>query len=151
MLHESDTEYYAMLPKPEPEPELQPQPPCVLVVEDDVIIRLLMSEELRDAGFMVVEAASADDALSYVQAGGQVDLLFSDIRTPGSMSGLDLVHLLRMEFPSLPVILTSGYAGPHCVEEAADVAAFVPKPYEVEHVLALVLSTLRRRNAQHRA
>ncbi len=89
--------------------------------------------------FTVIEATRADDALSYFQTGGQIDLVFSDIRLPGSLSGVDLARLLRQDLPSLPIILTSGNLG---MERINDVALFVPKPYKVEHVVALVFSTL---------
>jgi CheY-like chemotaxis protein len=122
-----------------PQPNLRRQPVRIVVVEDEVLIRLLVANELREAGFVVIEATCADDALSYFQAGGQVDLVLSDIRLPGSLSGVDLARLLRKDLPSLPIILTSGNPG---TEYMNDVTLFVPKPYKVEHVVALVFSTL---------
>lgn len=122
-----------------PQPKLRRRPARILVVEDEVLIRLLVANELREAGFAVIEATRADEALTYFQAGGEVDLVFSDIRLPGSLSGVDLARLLRRDLPSLPIILTSGNLG---MERVSDVALFVPKPYRVEHVVALVFSTL---------
>ena len=69
---------------------------CILVVEDEVLIRLVIADELRAQGFSVVEAASADQALSYFQAGVQVDLVLSDIEMPGSMNGVGLIQRLRV-------------------------------------------------------
>jgi CheY-like chemotaxis protein len=122
-------------------PVLAPRkvPASILVIEDEVLIRMLIANELREVGFSVVEAARADDALSYLKMGGKIDLVFSDIQMPGSLTGLDLARLLRSDYPLLPIILTSGNLSFEC---AADVGPFVPKPYDVQHVVALVLSTL---------
>ena len=69
---------------------LLPRTVRILVVEDEVLIRALIAEELRLEGFSVIEADRADDALTYIKAGAQVDLVFSDIQTPGSLNGLQL-------------------------------------------------------------
>lgn len=63
----------------------------VLIVEDEVLIRAPLAEHLREAGFNVIEANTADEAWSCLQTGMPVDLVFSDIRMPGSMDGLELV------------------------------------------------------------
>jgi CheY-like chemotaxis protein len=95
------------------DPEAQVVKPRILIVEDEVLIRAYLSEELRDAGFAVIEAAHAEEALSYLKAGEKVDLVFSDIHMPGSFNGLELARRLRDLHPSLPIILTSGNPGPH--------------------------------------
>ena len=82
-----------------PEPDAQGSPACVLVVEDEVLVRVLIADELRDAGFLVLEAATGDKAWSYVQAGVQVDLVISDIGLPGSLNGVDLVGRLALRRP----------------------------------------------------
>jgi CheY-like chemotaxis protein len=72
-----------------PAPKPQKSPACVLVVEDEILIRVLIVDELRAEGFTVVEAATAAEALSYFQAGVQVDLVLSDIGFPaGSMGSI---------------------------------------------------------------
>jgi two-component system, response regulator PdtaR len=93
-----------------PQPRLQPRTARILVVEDEVLIRAVIAEELRLAGFSVIEAGRADEALTYIKAGEQVDLIFSDIQTPGSLNGLQLAEALRDQYPDIPVILTSGNA-----------------------------------------
>jgi CheY-like chemotaxis protein len=110
-----------------------------LVVEDEVLIRLVIADELRAQGFSVVEAASADQALSYFQAGVQVDLVLSDIEMPGSMNGVGLIQRLRVTAPNLPTVLTSG-ASP----AAHDADAFVSKPYDMGKVVALIAKLLHR-------
>src|SRR3546814_931318 len=96
--------------KPDRPPE--PENATVLVVEDEVLIRLMVSDELRDAGFRVVEAANADDAMAYLQAGEPADLVFSDVRMPGSMDGIALAEKLRSDFPHVRIVLTSGHLLP---------------------------------------
>ncbi len=122
-----------------PEPDAQGSPACVLVVEDEVLVRVLIADELRDAGFLVLEAATGDKAWSYVQAGVQVDLVISDIGLPGSLNGVDLVGRLRAEAPDLPTVLTSGhFPGEHQAD------AFLPKPYDVRQAVALAAALLRK-------
>jgi two-component system, response regulator PdtaR len=114
-------------------------PACVLVVEDEVLIRLVIADELRADGFSVIEAASADQALSYLQAGVPIDLVLSDIEMPGSMNGLGLIQRLRVQAPNLPTVLTSG-ASP----VAHDADAFVSKPYDMRQLVALIAKLLHR-------
>jgi two-component system, response regulator PdtaR len=126
-----------------PQPQLRPRTARILVVEDEALIRVLIAEELRLGGFSVIEADRADDALTYIKAGEQVDLVFSDIRTPGSLNGLQLAETLREKYPDIPVILTSGNALPRHV---GVVEAFVPKPYDVMQTIALMSSILAQKS-----
>ena len=122
-----------------PEPEAQRSPGCVLVVEDEILIRVLVADELRAEGFLVLEAATADQAWSYFQTGVQVDLVVSDIGLPGPLSGADLIRRLRAEAPGLPTVLTSGHSpGAH------EADAFLPKPYDVRQAVSLIATLLRR-------
>ena len=123
-------------------PQQLPQPRAarILVVEDEVLTRALMAEELRLAGFSVIEADRADEALTYIESGEQVDLVFSDIQTPGSLDGLQLAQTLWGKYPDLLVILTSGNA----VQK--HVGTFVPKPYDVTQTAALISSILAQKS-----
>jgi CheY-like chemotaxis protein len=111
----------------------------ILVVEDEALIRALIAEEIRLEGFSVIEAGRADDALTYTKAGEQVDLVFSDIRMPGSLDGLQLAEILHDDYPDIPVVLTSGNPPPGHVGIAE---AFVPKPYDVRQTIALMSAIL---------
>ena len=126
-----------------PQALLQPRPARILVVEDEVLVRALIAEELRLAGFSVIEADRADDALTYIGAGEQVDLVFSDIQTPGSLDGLQLAETLRDKYPDIPVILTSGNAP---TRHVGIVEAFVPKPYDVTQTIALMSAILAQKS-----
>jgi CheY-like chemotaxis protein len=68
-----------------------------------------MAEALRELGVSVVEAASADEARQYLTSGGAADLVFTDHRMPGSMTGSQLAAWIRRRYPLLGVIVTSGY------------------------------------------
>lgn len=122
-----------------PAPKAQELPACVLVVEDEILIRVLIADELRAEGFSVVEAATGDEALSYFQAGVHVDLVLSDIELPGALNGVDLIWRLRAEAPDLPTVLTSGHSpGVHPAD------AFLPKPYDLRQAVALVAALLQK-------
>lgn len=121
------------------EPDDEVWPIHVLVVEDEPLLRSLLADELRVAGFNVVEAASADEALAYVHVNRNVDLVFSDIQMPGSLNGIGLAASLRAGNPSLPVILTSGNIAPDGV---TDLSAFIRKPYRLAEAVSLVFKTL---------
>src|ERR1700710_1599105 len=88
----------------------------VLIVEDEVLIRLAVADHLRDSGYQVVEASNADEALEYLQGPNNVSLVFSDVRMPGTMDGLKLAQRIRESYPALSVILASG----HLLPEEAD-------------------------------
>ena len=100
--------------------------------------KLLIAEFLRDAGFDVVEASSADEAMAVFEAGTEIDLLFSDIRMPGSMNGSELAAQVRDRWPATHVMLTSGY--PRELGETR--SRFLPKPYRPLSVLAEILSAV---------
>ena len=126
-----------------PQPLLLPRTVRILVVEDGVLMRALIAEELRLEGFSVIEADRADDALTYIKAGAQVDLVFSDIQTPGSLDGLQLAETLRDKYPDILVILTSGNAEP---KHAGILWTFVPKPYDVTQTIALMSAILAQKS-----
>lgn len=120
--------------------------PNILVVEDDPSIRLLLAEELRDAGFVVIEAASADEALEYFLSHQPVDLVFTDVQMPGSIDGLELARRLHGLAPALPLIVTSGAIGRDTVDPAF---RYIAKPYRMDDVRELVRSALNLPSRDH--
>jgi two-component system, response regulator PdtaR len=122
-----------------PAPQKRPSRLKVLVVEDEPLVRMVLATGLRDAGFVVVEAISALEALSFLATGQRVDAVFSDIRMP-EMSGLELAARVRKEHPDIAVILTSADSLPSEVE----VSSFVPKPYPLDLAVAAVRNAVRR-------
>lgn len=103
----------------------------VLVVEDDALLRFNTSEFLRDCGFEVLEASSADEAVFVLSSDPDIDVVFSDIRMPGTMDGFDLAAWVETNCPSIPIILTSGYAGNDTSKHAHPL---LPKPYSLVRV-----------------
>ena len=99
-----------------------------MIVEDEPLIRLVVADELREAGVDVVEAATAEEALRYIEAGAQFHLVFTDVDMPGPMDGLGLARHLSKTHPAVPVIITSGK--PYASEIEAQ-WLFIPKPYSV--------------------
>jgi len=101
-------------------------PGRVLIVEDEVLIRLDLAAHLRADGLAVFEAATADEALIILKSMEPVGLVISDIRMPGGADGLDLLGWLRRERPSVKVILISGYIPTERMTAIADVALSKP-------------------------
>jgi CheY-like chemotaxis protein len=118
---------------------LAPYSLSVLLVEDEALIRSLLAEELRNRGLSVVEASDADEAWAYLQAGGHVDLVFSDVTMPGMMNGIELVRRVKAQYPQVKTIVTSGYAGPVNI---SDVGVFLPKPYRLDVAAKITLQSL---------
>jgi CheY-like chemotaxis protein len=103
----------------------------VLVVEDEIFVRMVISDYLRSCGYKVVEAANADEALVVLQhIEITVDVVFSDIEMPGSMGGFELAKWLRTHRPEVEVILTGNV--PRAAEAASELCESgpLPKPYE---------------------
>jgi CheY-like chemotaxis protein len=87
-----------------------PIPMTVLVVEDESDLREMVVEELTDAGFHVLEAEIGEAALAIIDSGRPIDVLFTDVRLPGSVDGWEIARHARDTFPAIHVIYTSGYA-----------------------------------------
>jgi len=124
---------------PAARPHAPPSQASILLVEDEVVLRSLLAETLRAAGFTIVEAANADEAWAYLQAGGKADLVFSDVTMPGSMNGVELVRRVHEKFPDVKTVITSGNPGPTNIRE---IATFLPKPYRLEAAANLAPQSL---------
>ena len=116
--------------------QAQPAPrrATVLVVDDEVYLRLIVGEELRSHGFEVLEAASADEAAKILDSGLPIDLLFTDLRMPGTMDGSALVMMVRAQYPAVKRIVASSHQPDPAVRAAAD--RFISKPYDLCAVVA---------------
>jgi two-component system, response regulator PdtaR len=114
--------------------------PTILVVEDEFLVRMAIAEKLREAGYGVIEAINADEALVVLRSGTKVTVVFSDVRLPGSMDGIGLAQLVRMELPSIKIILASG---DHPALNLASHDGFFSKPYGAEGVIALIRNLTR--------
>ena len=83
-------------------------PTTVLVVEDELLLRMRAVDIVEDAGFIPVEAVNADEALSILESRSDISLLFTDIQMPGSIDGLKLAHAVHKRWPEIKIILVSG-------------------------------------------
>jgi len=118
----------------------------VLIVEDNAKIRKLAVDRIRKLGFQTKEAESGDAAYAMLKAGLQVDVIFSDLVMPGTLSGYELAARIGTEFPSVKVLLTSGYASDVVTEKMphAQRQEILHKPYhhaDLAHRLQLLLAS----------
>ena len=107
----------------------------VLVVEDEMVLRMRAVDIVEDAGFTAVQAVNADEALSILESRSDIALLFSDIQMPGSMDGLKLAHAVHDRWPSIKIILVSGQVKLSDKERPAE-SRFFGKPLEVKQIIA---------------
>lgn len=112
----------------------------ILVVEDETDVRALAARFLQGFGYSVLSASTADQALEFLGARPDIDLLFSDVMLGRGMNGIELAHAARQRLPRLAVLLTSGYEG-HDGDVASQTLAgapfeFLPKPYRREQLAA---------------
>jgi CheY-like chemotaxis protein len=104
-------------------------PPVVLLVEDELLVRMTAADTLEEAGFHVLEAADADIAMAVLEArSAEVQVLFTDVHMPGSMDGMELAEQVHARWPHVRLLISSGYAQPQS-DEIPDHGRFVPKPY----------------------
>src|SRR5438874_12895680 len=110
-------------------------PAVVLVVEDELLLRMRAVDMVEDAGFTSVEAVDADEAVAILESRSDISLLFTDIQMPGSMDGLKLAHAVHRRWPSIKIILVSGQVRPSDEDQPTD-SRFFGKPLEVKHMIA---------------
>jgi len=139
---------------PEPQPAGAPGPvaedePCnvrVLVVEDNVLVRIVTVDSLRNAGFDVLEAGSGAEALEVFERNPGISVLVSDVVMPGGISGLDLAREARRRYPHVRTILTSGYTRDALVGMAPeDEVELMAKPYDPDALAERVRALLGER------
>jgi CheY-like chemotaxis protein len=118
--------------------EIAVKRPVVLVVEDDFLIRIGAVEMIEAAGFDVVEAANADEAMEILEIRLDITVVFTDIQMPGSMDGLKLAAAIRGRWPPIKIVATSGIVDVRKVD-LPEGGRFLPKPYSS----AEIVETLR--------
>ena len=115
--------------------------PTILVVEDVVLVRLVVADQLRQQGFTIIEASSADEAIRILKAAVPVDLVFADIHLPGSsLDGFDLARWIDQEQPDVKVLLTSGQVP--SPGGRADGEVLLVKPYKYPELLRRIRALL---------
>jgi CheY-like chemotaxis protein len=116
----------------------------VLVVEDNEPMAQVATRQLRELGYNVIAATGATEALSALDSGAHIDLMFTDVVMPGPMDGIALTHKARLLRPSLKVLLTSGFTqrGSAATTGESLPARLLPKPYRKHHLATVVRQTL---------
>lgn len=109
--------------------------PNVLIVEDEMVLRMRAADIVEDAGFRSVEAVNADEAISILESRSDISLLFTDIQMPGKMDGLKLAHVVHDRWPAIKIILVSGQVKPSDAERPAN-SRFFGKPLGVKQMIA---------------
>jgi CheY-like chemotaxis protein len=106
----------------------------VLVVEDDLLLRMDAADIVRSAGFDAVEAGNADDAIAILEARPNIHVVFTDIQMPGSMDGLKLAKFVKDRWPPIKIIATSGLVRISGDDLPAG-GRFLTKPYSPSEVV----------------
>jgi CheY-like chemotaxis protein len=109
--------------------------PVVLIVEDEMMLRMRAVDMVEDAGYTPIEAVDADEAVAILESRSDIALVFTDIQMPGSMDGLKLAHAVHDRWPPIRIILVSGQLKPTSIEIPAD-SRFFGKPFEARQMIA---------------
>jgi len=110
------------------------QSAVILVVEDEIIIRMGAVQLLEEAGFTVIEASNAHDAVSVLENRSDIVAIFTDVNMPGTMDGMRLARMVRGRWPPIHIIVTSGLISPND-DDLPPGGKFIRKPYDPEHVI----------------
>ena len=116
-------------------------PAVVLVVEDEMLLRMRAIDMVEDAGFTSVEAVDADEAVAILESRSDIALLFTDIQMPGTMDGLGLAHSVRERWPPIRIILVSGQLKLANIDIPAD-SRFFGKPLDAKDLIAEMRSMI---------
>lgn len=121
------------------------QQKTILVVEDNDLVRQYATSQLRDAGYQILEAADATEALDWLNSDQTIDLLFTDVLMPDSLSGNELAELAAKIRPALPVLYTSGYTENilNDMSEEKRQRCLLNKPYHRAALLQRVAQALK--------
>jgi two-component system, response regulator PdtaR len=111
--------------------------PVVLIVEDEFLIRMAAADAIRDAGFEVLEAANADEAIAALESRADILVVFTDIQMPGSMDGAKLAHAVKHRWPPVHIIATSGRVALETLDLPVGTVIF-PKPYSPETIASML-------------
>jgi CheY-like chemotaxis protein len=122
----------------------EPGSHTVMVVEPDILARVVIADYLRSCGYKIIEAVNADDVFTVLRAGGLVQTIFTEVTLPGDMDGFTLAKTVREQHPDVDVILTSSIAS--AAQKASNLCDDGPldKPYHPQEVMRRI-NLLRER------
>ncbi|HEX4160169.1 MAG TPA: response regulator [Rhizomicrobium sp.] len=113
------------------EPKAELRAPTVLVAEDEILIRAMVAQHLRSAGFRIIEASNAHEAIDILTSGESVDVLFTDVRMVGEKDGIRLAQWVERNRPAIRIVFGSGETN---LVDAVPGARLFSKPYDLEDV-----------------
>jgi CheY-like chemotaxis protein len=111
--------------------------PIVLIVEDELLVRLHAAQIIEEAEFDVIEASNADEAIAILEARSGITVLFTDIQMPGSMDGLKLAAAVKGRWPPIKIVATSGVVNVR-PDDLPEGGRFLPKPYNPIQLTATI-------------
>ncbi len=125
-------------------PAPEERKPSVLVVEDEAMVRLALSDYLQDCGFVVLDVGNASEAVAVLQTRAfDVDVVLTDVRMPGEMDGFALARWIRQHHPGLPVLITTGdKTKAETVMDLCEKNPIIEKPHDFKVVLARVRAAI---------
>jgi CheY-like chemotaxis protein len=113
-------------------------PAVVLLVEDEPLVRMVAADVLYEAGYRVLEAADADEALEILSVRPDVRVLVTDVKMPGEIDGIKLAHIVAKRWPQMSILVTSGHAQPGAGDLPGG-ALFLEKPYYPSQLTGAVI------------
>jgi len=123
-------------------------PAIVLVVEDEMLLRMRAVDMVEDAGYTSVEAVDADQAVAILESRSDIALLLTDIQMPGSMDGLGLAHSVHERWPPIKIIMVSGQLKLANTDIPTD-SRFFEKPFEAGEMIAEMQSMIGQAGCRH--
>jgi two-component system, response regulator PdtaR len=104
---------------------------AVLVVEDEAMVNLDVSEALRDDGFETVQSYSGEEALSVLETRSDIRVVFADVNLPGTIDGIQLAREVQRRWPQIELLMTSSHKASELgeLDVVSHYGRFVPKPY----------------------
>jgi DNA-binding NtrC family response regulator len=109
----------------------------VLIVEDDTLLRMHAAEMIGEAGFQVIEAPNADEAIRLLESRTDIGILFTDIDMPGSMNGIRLAHTVAGRWQAIRIVATSGHFNVRD-GDLPDGGRFIAKPYRSHQIIGML-------------
>jgi len=122
-------------------PDVSRSPAVVLVVEDEMMLRMRAVNMVEDAGYAPVEALDTDEAVSILESRSDIALMCTDIQLPGSMDGLGLAHTVHKRWPVIKIILMSGQLNPASID-LPPCSRFFGKPLQAWQIIAQMRSMI---------
>jgi DNA-binding response OmpR family regulator len=131
-------------------PDPTERKPTVLLVDDEFLIRLALSDFLQECGFKTLEARDAEQAIAALESlDTPIDVVLTDVRMPGQMNGFGLAQWIRENRPGLPVLLVSGDAQKADIaEQLCDKQDIMPKPLDFHSVAVRLRAAIERRKTK---